>query len=450
MIRGKCVNRRLFLRGTGAAIALPYLDAMAPAFAAPRKLAVDAPTRLAFVYVPNGVIQEAWTPASDGEDFEFTRILKPLEPRREDLLVISGLTHNNGRALGDGAGDHARAAASFLTGIHPKKTSGADIQLGVSVDQVAANAIGNDTRFASLELGIEPGRLAGNCDSGYSCAYSNSISWRGEKTPNPPEIDPSQVFQRMFGDIEAPVGAAERAKRRARQRSVLDFVLGDAQRLRNSVGPSDRQKLDEYFTSVRDVEKRIEASEGRDDGPAPEMPRPSGIPANYAEHAGLMFDLTVLAFQTNMTRVATFMMGREGSNLTYPDIEVNRAHHGMTHHLGDPSKIEDITKVNTYHTKQFAYFLDRLASIQDGEGRLLDHMMVVYGSGIGDGNRHTHHDLPVLLAGGGRGTLHPGRHLRYPVETPMNNLYLSLLDRAGVRTESLGDGTGTLKHLSEI
>ena len=450
MIRRKCLNRRLFLQGAGVAVALPYLDAMAPAFAASRRLAGDAPTRLAFVYVPNGVIQEAWTPASDGEDFDFTRILKPLESNREDLLILSGLTHNNGRALGDGAGDHARAASSFLTGIHPKKTSGADIQLGISVDQVAANAIGTETRFASLELGIEPGRLAGNCDSGYSCAYSNSISWRGEKTPNPPEIDPSQVFQRMFGYTEAPIDAAERAKRDARQRSVLDFVLGDARRLKNSLGPTDRQKLDEYLTSVRDVEKRIAASEERDEGPVPDMARPLGIPANYADHARLMFDLMALALQTNMTRVATFMMGREGSNLTYPDIEVKRAHHGMTHHLGDPSKIEDITKVNTYHIEQFAHFVNRLGSIQDGESRLLDNMMVVYGSGIGDGNRHTHHDLPVLLAGGGRGTLHPGRHVRYPVETPMNNLYLSLLDRVGVRTEQLGDGTGTLDHLSEI
>lgn len=445
-----CLSRRHFLRGAGAAVALPYLDAMVPAFAASRALKRDAPSRLAFVYIPNGVIQEAWTPASEGAEFEFTRILKPLEAYREDVLVVSGLTHNTGRALGDGPGDHARAASSFLTGIHPKKTAGADIRLGISVDQVAANAIGGETRYASMELGIEPGRLAGNCDSGYSCAYSNSISWRGEKTPNPPEIDPSQVFDRMFGEIEAPISSAERAKRRARQRSVLDHVLGDAQRLRTSVGPTDRQKLDEYFTSVRDVEKRIAATEGQAGLSRPEMDRPQGIPANYAEHARLMFDLMALAFQTNMTRVATFMMGREGSNLTYPDIQVDRAHHGMTHHRGDPGKVEDITKVNAYHAEQFAYFVDKLASIADGEARLLDNVMLVYGSGIGDGNRHTHHDLPVLLAGGGRGRLHPGRHVRYPAETPMNNLYLSLLDRIGVRTETLGDGTGTLDHLSDI
>ncbi len=450
MLLRKHLNRRLFLRGAGAAIALPYLDAMRPAFAAPSRLVGEVPRRLAFVYIPNGVIQEAWTPDADGSSYEFTRILRSLETHRNDLLVLSGLTHNTGRALGDGPGDHARAAASFLTGIHPKKTAGADIRLGVSVDQVAATQIGSRTRYASLELGIEPGRLAGNCDSGYSCAYSNSISWRGEKTPNPPEIDPQRVFERMFGDVEAPVDPATIARRKARQQSVLDHVLDDANRLLGSVGPTDRQKLDEYFTSVRDVEMRITASNASPGAPKPEMARPQGIPASYSAHAQLMFDLMALAFQTDMTRIATFMLGREGSNLTYPEIEVNRAHHGMTHHRGDPSKIEDITKVNTHHVEQFAYFLDRLASMDDGDGRLLDNSMIVYGSGIGDGNRHTHHDLPVLVAGSGRGSLHPGRHIRYPAETPMNNLYLSLLDRVGVRPETLGDGTGTLTDLSDI
>ena len=450
MIFRQHLHRRSFLRGAGAAVALPFLDAMVPAFAAPRRLTSDAPRRMAFVYVPNGVIQEAWTPAVTGPDFEFTRILEPLAPYRRDLLLLSGLTHNNARALGDGGGDHARAASSFLTGIHPKKTAGADIRLGISADQVAANAIGDATRFASIELGIEPGRLAGNCDSGYSCAYSNSISWRGEKTPNPPEIDPSQVFERMFGDIEAPLDPAVRQKRRMRDMSVLDHVIGDATRLRASLGPTDRQKLDEYLESVRDVEKRIEVGAQERDVQAPGMARPQGIPPNYSAHTRLMFDLMTLAFQTDMTRIATFMMGREGSNLTYPDIEVNRAHHGMTHHRGDPGKIEDITKVNRHHVEQFAHFLGKLAAAEDGDGRLLDNTMVVYGSGIGDGNRHTHHDLPVVLAGSGGGSLHPGRHVRYAAETPMNNLYLSLLDRVGVPADTLGDSTGKLDQLSEI
>ncbi len=444
------LNRRSFLRGAGAVIALPYLDAMQPAFATPLRPKVEPPSRLAFVYVPNGVIQEAWTPAADGSSYEFTRILKPLEKHRDDLLVLSGLTHNTGRALGDGAGDHARAAASFLTGIHPKKTSGADISLGASVDQVAASEMGGHTRYASLELGIEPGRLAGNCDSGYSCAYSNSISWRGEKTPNPPEIDPQRVFDRLFGDLETPSDPATMARRRVRRQSVLDSVLDDANRLLGSVGPTDRQKLDEYFSSLRDIEKRIGEPGESPSEPQQGIPRPAGIPATYSAHAQVMFDLMALAFRTDITRIATFMLGREGSNLTYPEINVARAHHGMTHHRGDASKIEDITRVNTHHVEQFAYFLDKVADIQDGDGRLIDNLMIVYGSGIGDGNRHTHHDLPVVVAGHGGGSLHPGRHIRYPVETPMNNLYLSLLDRVGVQPDTLGDGTGSLQDLSDI
>ncbi len=450
MILGRPLDRRVFLRNSGAAVALPFLDAMVPAFASTRTLAGDAPTRLAFVYIPNGVIQEAWTPATEGSSFEFTRILQSLEPHRNDLLVLSGLTHNNGRALGDGGGDHARAASSFLTGIHPKKTAGADIKLGISADQVAANAIGDRTRYASLELGIEPGRLAGNCDSGYSCAYSNSISWRGEKTPNPPEIDPSLLFDRMFGEFEAPLGPVARARREARRRSVLDHDLEEANRLRSTVGPADKQKLDEYLSSVRDVEQRILNSAELGEEAKPAMARPQGVPANYADHARLMFDLMALAFQADLTRVATFMMGREGSNLTYPDVQVRSAHHGMTHHRGDPAKIEDITKINVHHVEQFSYFVERLSAIEDGGGRLLDNMMVVYGSGIADGNRHTHHDLPVVVAGRGGGTLHPGRHIRYANETPMNNLYLSLLDRVGVQPETLGDGTGKLDRLSDI
>ncbi len=448
----KCnhLNRRSFLSGTGAAIFLPFLDAMIPAFAASSQHEGIAPRRLAFVYIPNGVIQEAWTPDTEGTDYEFTRTLKSLEPFRKDLMVLSGLTHNTGRALGDGPGDHARAASSFLTGIHPRKTAGADIKLGISVDQVAANEIGDKTRFASLELGIEPGRLAGNCDSGYSCAYSNSISWRGEKTPNPPEINPRMVFERMFGEAGENLDPATLSKRRAKDKSVLDYILSDASRLRNSVGPTDRQKLDEYFSSVRDVEKRIENDSKFHKEATPHIEAPEGIPAEYPEHARVMFDLMALAYQTDITRVATFMMGREGSNLTYPEISVNRAHHGMTHHRGEPDKIEDITKVNVHHVEQFSYFLGKLTSIQEGEGRLLDNIMAVYGSGIGDGNRHTHHDLPVILAGGGSGTLHQGRHLRYPLETPMNNLYMSLLDRVGVHTETLGDGNGKLEHLSGI
>jgi hypothetical protein len=448
-ISGKHLSRRTLLRGVGAAVALPVLDAMRPAFAAPNRLSGYAPPRLAFLYVPNGVIMPDWTPAKQGADFELTRILAPLKDFREDILVLSGLTQNNGRALGDGPGDHARAASSFLTGVHPKKTSGADIQLGVSVDQVAAGKIGGDTRIASLELGTEPGQLAGNCDSGYSCAYSNSVSWRSSTTPNPPEINPREVFERLFGRADRSGDRQERERRQAYRKSILDFVAEDSKALAKTLGPSDKRKVDEYLTAVRDIERRIESAEGSDEL-VPTIDRPAGIPTEFAEHARLMCDLMAVAFQADATRVATFMLGREGSNRTYREIDVPGAHHRMTHHRGDKEKIEDITKINVHHVEQLAYFLGRLAEIEEGDSNLLKQSIVVYGSGISDGNRHAHHDLPVLVAGHGGGTLKTGRHERYPDETPMNNLYLSLLGRAGVPTETLGDGTGELPGLNGV
>ncbi len=447
---GKQLKRRTFLRGLGVTVALPFLDAMTPAFAAPRTVSGGAPRRLAFAYVPNGIIMEAYRPATFGTEYEFTRLLEPLQPFKNELLVLSGLTHNNGRALGDGPGDHARAAASYLTGVHPKKTSGADIKNGISVDQVAANTIGGETRFASLELGTEPGRLAGNCDSGYSCAYSNSISWRGDATPNPPEINPRLVFERMFGAEDQPSDPAVRARYQLYKESILDFVQEDTQALMRDLGATDKRKLDEYLYAVRDIEKRIAAAET--DAPEIEatMDRPDGIPIEFERHVHLMYDLMTLAFQSDLTRVASFMYGREGSNRTYREIGVSSAHHGLTHHRNDEQKIEDITKINHFHMQQFAYFLDRLRSSEDGDGTLLDHSMVVYGSGISDGNRHLHHDLPVLLAGRGAGTVKPGRHIEFPEETPMTNLYVSLLDRMGVHAETLGDSTGKLGELTAI
>ena len=447
---GKHLNRRTFLRGLGVGVALPLIDAMRPAFAAPRTLAGDAPRRLAFAYVPNGIIMEAYKPAAFGADYELTRILEPLEPFKSELLVLTGLTHNNGRALGDGPGDHARAAASYLTGVHPKKTSGADIKNGISVDQVAANAIGAETRFASLELGTEPGRLAGNCDSGYSCAYSNSISWRGATTPNPPEINPRLVFERMFGADDQPKDPAVRERYQLYKRSILDFVQEDTQSLMRDLGPTDKRKLDEYLSSVRDIEQRIAATEANGPEVAATMDRPDGIPIEFESHVRLMYDLMTVAFQADLTRVASFMYGREGSNRTYREIGVSGAHHGLTHHRNDEQKIEDITKINRFHMQQFAYFLDKLRATEDGNGTLLDHSMVVYGSGISDGNRHLHHDLPVVMAGRGAGSIKPGRHLEFAAETPMTNLYVSLLDRMGVRAETLGDSNGELGELSEI
>ncbi len=431
-------------------MALPFLDAMTPAFGASPTLTGDTPRRLAFAYVPNGVIMDAFKPTTIGADFEMTRILESLAPLKSDLLVITGLTDNNGNALGDGPGDHARAAASYLTGVHPKKTSGADIQNGISVDQVAANAVGGSTRFASLELGTEPGQLAGNCDSGYSCAYSNTISWRGDTTPNPPEINPRLVFERIFGAEDQPKDPVVRARRKLYKESILDFVQQDTKSLMSNLGPTDKRKLDEYLFSVRDIEKRIAAAEA--DGPeiAPTIDRPDGIPIEFQKHVRLMYDLMTLAFQANLTQVATFMYGREGSNRTYREIGVSGAHHGLTHHRGDPQKIEDITKINSFHMEQFAYFLDRLKSTPDGEGTLLDNTIAVYGSGISDGNKHLHNDLPVLVAGRGGGSIRPGRHINFADGTPMTNLYMSVLDRMGVQRENLGDSTGELEDLSDL
>lgn len=451
MIRRVQLSRRTLLRGIGTTVALPFLDAMNPAFsAAPSRLGNQIPVRMAFSYVPNGIIMEDWTPVAAGALKALPSILEPISEFRNDVMLLSGLTHNNGRALGDGPGDHARAAASFLTGVHPKKTDGADIRNGVSVDQVAAELLGGRTRFASIELGVEHGRLAGNCDSGYSCAYSNSISWRSETTPMPPEVNPRLVFERLFGrpgDSDDPVA---RAKRKRYEKSILDFVQQDTRKLQSELGPTDRRKLDEYLTGVREIEKRIEAGEASAAQITPSMDRPSGVPVDFAEHAKLMFDLQVVAFQTDQTRIATFMLAREGSNRTYREIGVPGGHHGLTHHRNDEEKIRKISKINRYHMELFSYFLKRLDSIQEGDGTLLDHSMVLYGSGLADGNKHTHHDLPVLVAGRAAGGLHPGRHLRYDTETPMANLYLTLLDRMGVHPETIGDSTGRLEHLTDI
>jgi hypothetical protein len=402
--------------------------------------AAAAPLRMAFTYVPNGIIMENWTPAADGAAFELPRILQPFAPVREKTMLLSGLAHVNGRALGDGPGDHARAAATFLTGVHPRKTAGADIKNGISADQVAAQAIGSATRFASLELGIEHGRIVGNCDSGYSCAYSHAISWRSENTPLPPEVNPKLVFERLFGTGDESANPF--------RKSILDYVRDDAASLQSKLGANDKRKLDEYLTGVREIEKRIELSTRQaKQTPKPEMEKPEGIPVEFEEHVNLMFDLMTVAFQTDSTRIATFMIGREGSNNTYRNIGVPDAHHGISHHRGDAEKVEKLTKINEYHAKLFAGWLQKLAAIKEGDGSLLDHMMIVYGSSLADGNRHTHHDLPILVAGGANGKLKMNRHVIYPKETPLTNLYLSLLDHAGVRPEVIGDSTGRLTSL---
>ena len=450
-IPGKYLARRTFLKGLGATLALPMLDAMTPAASAKTAASLTPPNRMVFVYLPNGVIMERWRPQGDSEKLLLGPTMKPLEAHRNEFNVLSGLAQVNGRALGDGGGDHARAAASYLTGVHPRKTAGADIRSAVSVDQVAAELVGGHTRLSSLELTLEPGRLAGSCDTGYSCAYSNSISWRTEHTPNPPEHNPRQVFERLFGGFDSKATAEERAKQRRYRRSVLDVVAKDTRQLMKKLGKSDQQKLDEYLYAVRKLEQRVETSEGLEDFSAVDFETPGEKrPAEFADYAKLMYDLQVLALSTDQTRIITFMVGSEGSNRRYKEIGVDGGHHGISHHRNDEKKVKDLGNINYFHMEHFAYFLEQLKGVEEQDGTLLDHSMILCGSGLSDGNRHAHHDLPLILAGKGGGTIRTGRHLTYAKETPMNNLFLAMLDRMGAPTEILGDSTGRLEHLSNL
>ena len=449
-ITKKALARRTFLRGIGTALALPLLDSMIPAFSATRLGAGKPAIRMAFCYVPNGIIQKDWLPAADGANFEFMPTMKSLEPFRDKLVVLSNLAQINGRALGDGAGDHARAGATWLTGVHPKKTEGADIHAGISADQVAAKVLGQETQFGSLEIGLEEPYLAGGCDSGYSCAYTNKISWRGPTSPNPMQISPRAIFERLFGDGETTDPAA-RIKRMQQDKSILDYVRGDVARLQPGLGSRDKSKLDEYLESIRDIERRIQKAEEQSATmKLPVMERPVGIPETFEEHAKLMSDLMVIAFQTDMTRVVTFMMAREGSNRSYREIGVPDGHHSVTHHQNDPEKIAKTQKIDEHHVKSFAYLVKRMNETPDGDGTLLDHTMLLYGSSIRDGNVHDHHDLPLVLVGGKSVDIKGGRHLRYKPETPMTNLLLTMLDKSGVPAETLGDSTGKVDQLSGV
>lgn len=439
--------RRTFLRGLGTSLALPFLESMLPLRAASGGAGSVAPRRLAFVFIPNGANMADWTPQGEGTQFALPYILEPLQPWQDDLLVLSGLTHDKARPNGDGAGDHARSSATYLTAAQARKTDGADIEVGVSVDQVAAQRVGNRTRFSSLELGCDRSKLSGNCDSGYSCAYSFNISWKTPSTPMPPEVDPRQVFERLFSNGNSQENAESLARRQLFQKSILDLVLDDARRLQAGLGYTDRRKLDEYLTAVRELEQRIEGAE-RFARALPEVEKPTGIPDTYGEHLRIMFDLLALAFQTDTTRISSFILAHDGSNRPYPWLGVPEGHHDLSHHGNDEAKKEKIAKINRFHVEQFAHFLGKLKSIPEGEGTLLDNCMIVYGGAISDGNRHNHDDLPVLLAGGGRGTIQTGRHVRYPRNTPMANLFLSLLDRMDAPVERFGDSTGRLNGLA--
>jgi hypothetical protein len=433
-------------------MALPMLDAMVPslgsAVCASTGTAANLPKRMAFVYVPNGVTKAEWTPDNSGDGFHFRRILEPLTPHKKDISVLTGFDQTQGMALGDGAGDHARASASFLTGTHARKTSGSDIRAGISVDQLAASRIGDQTVLPSLELSCDAGPRLGACDSGYACAYQFNLSWRSETMPVNPEVDPKQVFERLFGDVRGGGDSQQARTRRAMfQKSILDFVRDDAAKLQSRLGKNDRRKLDEYFAAIREIEKRVELAHKT----APRLPdgtKPPEMFDSFEEHIRLMFDMLTLAFQTDSTRVSTFIIGHEGSNRPYPFIGVNDGHHNLSHHFGNADNIEKITKINAFHARQFAYFLDKLKSVREGDGTLLDNSMILYGSGLGDGNGHTHEDLPILLAGSGGGTVTPGRHIKAAGHTPLNNLFCSMLDRVGAPVERFGDSTGKFEAIA--
>ena len=443
------ISRRTVLKGLGVAVALPLLEAMEPVSALAAGAAQrEFPKRMAFVYVPNGVNVTEWTPTGTGSAFQLSSTLEPLAPLKSHLMVLSGLTCDKARPHGDGGGDHARAMSAFLTGCQPRKTDGANIRVGVSVDQLAASRVGASTRFGSLEIGCEGGRQSGNCDSGYSCAYSSTVSWRGEATPVPKEVNPRLVFDRLFASSLRTESRQNQARRDRYNESILDFVNDDASQLRGRLGINDQRRMDEYLSALRDLENRIVRSTRVELPSGQGVTRPVGTPRDYEAHIRLLTDLLVLAFQTDQTRIATFVYANEGSNRSYRHINVPDGHHDLSHHAGNREKLAKIRKINHFHITQFAYLLEKLRSIPEGQATLLDNCMIVYGSGNSDGNRHNHDNLPVLLAGKGGGTLTTGRHLVFPRETPITNLYLSMLDRLGVRLDRFGDSTGRLTSLT--
>ena len=442
IITKKAIPRRTVLRGLGATVALPLLDGMVPALSALSKTAAKPVVRFGAVYVPNGMVMENWTPAVEGNKFALTPILQPLAPFRDQLLVLSGL--NSTPPPGINGGTHSRASTKFLTAEHP----GAWNPRAISMDQLAAQELGKQTRLASLELGLEGANFAGSCDSGgFSCAFSYTISWASGATPLPMEHNPRAVFERLFGDTDSTDPAARRA-RRQEQRSILDSVRDDVARLSRELGPSDQLKVGAYLDAVRDVERRIEIAESQRDEELPLVDRPLGVPGSFAEHAGLMYDLQLLAYQTDRTRVATFMSGHELSGRTYREIGVPDAHHPLSHHRNVPEALAKLTKINTYHVTLFASFLEKLKATPDGDGSLLDHVMIMYGAGMSNSNLHSPYNLPVVIMGGGGGRLQSGRHLVYPEQTPLANLHVSLLDKLGVDVDRIGDSTGALPGLS--
>lgn len=446
IVTRKALSRRAILRGMGAAISLPFLDAMTPAFAG-SKLAGGSPLRLAWFYVPNGIDMRHWTPAAEGPLTTLPELLQPLDPLKQDMLVLSNLTANWGRPLLVGAGDHGRAAAAYMTGMQVYRTAGADLKLGVSADQMAATVLGKQTRLPSLEVGLEEARQSGNCDNGYSCAYTYNLSWKTENQPLPPISDPRNLFERLFGSdiIESP---AAHARRVAMRRSILDGVTTETSALQSTLGPTDRRKLDEYLTSLREIERQVERTEKEGMVIDPGIEKPFGVPHEFPDYFNLMTDMMLVAFKADITRVATLMIGREGSTRPYPEIGVNDGHHPLTHHMGKMQMLDKVRQINALHLKLFAGFLTKLKNTKEGDSNLLDRSLIVYGSGLADGNVHTHDQLPTILAGRGGNFVSPGRHIIYQRETPVCNLFATMIEHAGVRPEHVGDATGKLAGLS--
>ncbi len=444
IITKKAIPRRTILRGFGTALALPLLDSMVPALSALSKTAGAPFKRLGIVYVPNGIVMKHWTPTTEGAGFEFPRILKPLEPFRDHLLVTTGL-HNRGvDQIHDGG------APAYLTGTPALRTQGANLRAGVSMDQIVAKQFGQQTQLTSLEIACESGEDAGTCGAGYTCAYVNTICYRDATTPLPMETNPRVVFERLLGD--GVTDSATRAARLKSDRSILDFVTDQVARLQQGLGARDRSKLTQYLDSVRDIERRIQMAESQSAEPLPDFAQPAGIPASFEDHVKLMFDLQLLAYQADLTRVITFMVAREYSGRTYPEVGVPDAHHPISHHQNREDNLEKLTKISTFHAQLFAYYVDKLKSTPDGDGSLLDHMTILYGGGLSDSNRHSTENLPVLLVGGGSGELKGGRHIKYPDTTPMANMHLTLMNKLGVHAEHFGEqyiaSTGQVAGLS--
>jgi len=445
IITKMALPRRTFLRGVGATIALPLLDAMVPAVSAMTRTAAAPVRRLSFSYIPNGAIMNQWKPVTSGTNFELPPTLTALKPHQKQLLVLSNLASRPADAEeGEGSGDHARASAVWLSGIHPNRTEGADLRGGTTIDQIAADKLGKDTQLRSLELAAEDFTAVGGCDIGYSCAYVNTLSWRTPTTPLPMQTDPRVVFERLFGE---GLGADQRRQQLSQDKSILDAIIGEIGRLQHRLGAGDKTRISEYLDSVREVEQRVQKMEARVDSHIELPAMPVGVPELYTEHVKLMYDLQALAFQADITRVSTFMLAREASTRTYNQIGVPDPHHAISHHGGTPEKIARVEKINAYHMSLFSHFIDKLASTPDGDGTLLDHSLVMYGGGIGNGNLHLHTDLPCLLVGGAGGNLSGGRHILYPEETPLTNLLLSILDKVDVHRDRVGDSTSLLAHI---